>query len=210
MDIGLYNLKYPARRLIRGVLPHFSDVDPNWISWWMLPVGVATAAAYFLAPQGHPGLYLVGVALILLRMLLGTLDGLVAVHYGKATQRGELVNRLAPEVCDVLYLTALAAARPEWRVLGISACALAWMTSFTGLLGAVVGKPTQSVGPVGQTDRLAALLLTSVVAFVAEGRGWRVDVIGLFLVWALLGGTVTVFLRVHRHLQSVRSSSHTS
>jgi phosphatidylglycerophosphate synthase len=210
MDFGLYNLKYPARSLIRGALPYLRDVDPNAISWWMVPLGVATATAYFFAPRGHPGLYLVGVALIVLRMFLGTLDGFVAERYGKATPRGALVNRLAPEVCDVLYLTALAAARSEWHVVGITACALAWMTSFSGLLGAVVGKPTQSVGPVGQTDRLAALVLASGAAFVVERRGLNVDVVGLFLAWVVVGGVVTVLLRLHRHLQSVDGAARAS
>lgn len=202
MDLGLYNLKYGARRLISGVLPLLRNVDPNAISWCLLPVGAATAAVYWLAAQGRAWACLVGIGLVFLRMFLGTLDGLVAVHYRKGTPRGEIVNRLAPELCDVMLVATLALARPEWRIPGIGALALAWLTSFSGLIGAVVGKPTQSVGPVGQTDRLAALQVCSLAAFLAASFGWRVDFLEIFLWWTILGGVLTVVLRLYRSLRA--------
>lgn len=203
MDIGLYQLKYPVRRLISGVLPRLEHVSPNAISWWLVPVGVVTAACLLLGARGHPGLWLAAIVLLFLRMFLGTLDGLVATHYGKATARGELVNRLAPELCDVLTLGALAAARPEWRLAGIGALGLAWLTSFAGLVGAVVGKPTQSVGPAGATDRLAALQAMLLLAFLSARLGWRVDFLLLFLWWVVAGGALTVVLRLARHFRSL-------
>jgi CDP-diacylglycerol--glycerol-3-phosphate 3-phosphatidyltransferase len=202
MDLGLYNLKHGVRRLIRGVLPVFANVEPNAISWSLLPVGAATAAVYWLGAQGRPWLYLAGAALIFLRMFLGTLDGLVAVHYGKGTPRGEIVNRLAPELCDVMLVTALALARPEWLLPGVGALAMAWLTTFSGLVGATAGAPTQSVGPVGQTDRLAALQLSSFAAFAAETFGYGVDFLWVFLWWTIAGGILTVVLRLHRTLRA--------
>ena len=71
------------------------------------------------------------------------------------------------------------------------------------MLGAVVGKPTQSVGPVGQTDRLAALQLFSLLAFFAARWHWNMDAIRLFLIWVVGGGVVTVLLRLRRHFQAV-------
>jgi CDP-diacylglycerol--glycerol-3-phosphate 3-phosphatidyltransferase len=201
MDLGLYNLKYPARKLIGGVLPLLRGVNPNAISWAMLPVGAATAAAYAFAPE-RPALYLVGIGLLLLRMFLGTLDGLVAVHFGKGTPKGELVNRLAPELCDAMYLGAMAVARPEWRLLGIGALVIAWLTSFSGLLGATIGKPTQSIGPAGPTDRLAALQVLSLAAYLGHCCGWKVDFMRVFLGWTIAGGTLTVILRLWRNLRS--------
>jgi len=204
MDLGLYNLKYPARKLIGGVLPALRRVDPNAISWALLPVGAATAAALFVAAQGRTGLYGAVIGLIVLRMFLGTLDGLVAVHYGKSTPLGELVNRLAPELCDAMYMAALVLARPDQRQLGCLALAMAWLTSFSGLLGAVIGRPTQSVGPVGQTDRLAALIACSLLALASRALGWRIDAMRVFLCWAAAGGAATVCLRLSRHLRDAR------
>ena len=42
MRLGLYNVKYAARKLIEGVLPQVKNVDPNLVSWSMIPVGAAT------------------------------------------------------------------------------------------------------------------------------------------------------------------------
>lgn len=202
MDLGLYNLKYPARKLIEGLLPQLADTDPDHISFAMLPVGLLIATAYWVGAQGQPWAYLLAIVLLFTRMFLGTLDGLVATHYGKSTKRGEIVNRLAPELCDVLYLVALALARPEWRLPGLLAVALAWLITFTGLVGATAGLTTQSVGPAGQTDRLAALQAFSLLAFLSDTFKWRVDFLGIFLWWVAFGGIVTVALRLQRNLKA--------
>lgn len=201
MDIGLYQLKHPVRKMIAGALPLVRRVEPNTISWSLVPVGAAAAIAYYFAANGAPSLYILGIALISLRMFLGTLDGLAATHYDKGTDLGEMVNRTAPELCDVMLLVALAAARPEWRLPGIAALALAWLTTYAGLIGAVIGRPVQSVGPVGKTDRLVALQVMSLAAFLSSRFGWGIDAMRLFLVWCAVGGIVTVALRLHRHFR---------
>jgi CDP-diacylglycerol--glycerol-3-phosphate 3-phosphatidyltransferase len=203
MDLGLYELKYPVRRMISGLLPRLAHVSPNAISAAIVPVGAATAACLWLGAGGRPWLYLVAIALVFVRMFLGTLDGLVATHYGKASPQGEIVNRLAPELCDALYLAALVAVRPAWQLAGIGALALAWLTSFAGLVGAVNGKPTQSVGPAGPTDRLAALQVLLLLAFLSDTLGWGVDFVAVFLWWVVIGGALTVTLRLRRHLRSL-------
>src|SRR3989442_1267103 len=74
MDLGLYNLKYPARKLIAGVLPQLADTDPNHVSYTMLPVGLLIAACYWVGARVQPWLYLLAILLIFVRMFLGTLD----------------------------------------------------------------------------------------------------------------------------------------
>lgn len=206
MDIGLYNLKYPFRRMISGVLPRLERTDPNTISWAMLPVGAAIAACYWAGAHGRPWLYLVAIALIFVRMFLGTLDGLVATSFGRSTKRGEIVNRLAPELCDAAYLLALALARPEWLLPGALALTGAWLVTFAGLVGATTGLPTQSVGPAGQTDRLALLQALSLLAYLSSRLGWRLDFLGGFLWWVAIGGAITVVLRLHRHWRAAGSA----
>jgi CDP-diacylglycerol--glycerol-3-phosphate 3-phosphatidyltransferase len=207
MDLGLYNLKYPARRLLTGLLPRFANTDPNHISWAMLPVGAGVAACVWFGAHGRPWLYLLAIALLFLRMFLGTLDGLVATQFGRSSKSGEIVNRLAPELCDAAYLLALALARPEWTLPGALALAAAWLTTFAGLVGATAGLPTQSVGPAGQTDRLAAVQVALLLAWLADPRGWHFDPLGLFLWWVALGGTLTVVLRLVRHLRGARAEA---
>ncbi len=196
MRLGLYNMKYPARDLLRAVLPWFRSVDPNYVSWAMIPVGVATAAVYYLAATGPAYWFAVGIGLILLRMFLGTIDGLIAVEFDRASPRGELLNRIAPELCDVMLIVALAGARPDWLWLGLAALGASWLTTFAGLVGLAVNQPIKSIGPVGQTDRLAALLLLSALAMIGSGRNWPVDMVVVFLAWCVVGGMLTVAIRL--------------
>ena len=167
----------------------------------MVPIGAAIAACYYFGAAGQTWLYLVAIGLTFLRMYLGTLDGLMAERFDKATPVGAIVNKVAPELCDVMYLVVLALARPEWTVLGLGVVAVAGLTTFAGMVGLVSGRPGQSIGPVGQTDRLAALLLLTLAAFFSDSYEWGIDFIWIFLVWSLLGGIVTVILRLYPNLK---------
>jgi phosphatidylglycerophosphate synthase len=203
MDIGLYQLKYPVRRLIAGVLPLMRNVRPDAVSWSILPVGIATALCYLKADH-HPALLIVGPVLILLRMFLATLDGLMAVTFGKTSARGEIANRVPGEISDALLILAIAQS-PGRMFIGAAALAICWITTFAGLVGLTAGRPVQSVGPAGQTDRLAVLIAFSLVGFVLRVMGHPLDVLLGFLWWVLIGGTVTIVLRLWRTLRSCPS-----
>lgn len=201
MEIGLYNLKYPARKLINGALPLVRDVNPNTVSWLLVPVGVLSAVAIYAGLTLSPWFFLAATLLTLLRMFLGTLDGLMAERFGKSSARGTVLNRLTPEICDVLYLLAFPLADEGLLLLGLIAVGVAWLTSFAGLLALSIGAPIQSVGPVGQTDRLAALLIMLLGASLAPFWGVNIDWARLFLTWVIVGGAVTVHLRISRALR---------
>lgn len=207
MDLGLYNLKYPVRRALQGLLPRFRTTDPNTITWSVLPVGVATAACAWAGLRGANEAWAGAIALAFLRMFLTTLDGLVAQSYGRETRTGSLLNRVVPELCDVLLVGTLAATRPEWAWWGVAALAAGWLVTFAGLVGATVGLPPQSVGPVGQTDRLAAFQVAALVAAFEPMDGWSVQPMLVFLVWCACGGALTVVMRLRRHFRGARGGA---
>jgi phosphatidylglycerophosphate synthase len=203
MDLGLYQLKYPVRRLIGGAVPMLRGVHPDIVSWSILPVGIATAICYFFADP-HPVLLIVAPVLILLRMFLATLDGLLAAAWGNSPRCGEIVNRLPPEICDILLFIALGQA-PDRRVIGLLALGMCWLTTFSGLVGLTAGAPVQSVGPAGQTDRLAALIVLSLIGFVSQEMGHPLNVLKAFLWWLVIGGAITIVLRLRRSFRAVRT-----
>lgn len=170
---------------MQGILPYMSRVNPNWVSLLLLPIGGLIAYVYSV------DLYLIGIPLILLRMFFGTLDGFIAEAYKKGTDAGEILNRLTPEISDLLLMAVLAYKDPLW---GIPALGIAWLTSFSGLVGLAVKKPIQSIGPVGQTDRLAALIVCSLLPVA--------DPMRIFLIWTTCGGLLTIFLRLKRQFTS--------
>ena len=199
MDLGLYNAKYPFRKMISFVLPFFKNVDPNFISLWLIPIGISTALLLYAAPQ-RPIYFLWVPLLIFARMFFGTLDGLVAVSFNKQSSNGEIINRVTPEIADMLMMAALVLSHPnDWR-LGVWVLVLSWDIPFFGLVGLTGKKSGQSVGPVGQTDRLAALMFFCVLQYFGLRHAWSIDFIHLFFYWILVGGLVTVTLRCYRAL----------
>ena len=201
MDIGLYKMKYPFRKLIQFMVPRCRNIDPNRISWALLPLAVLIATLYWWAPSASD-LYFLGSLLCFLRMIIATLDGLVAMEFNKSSELGELVNRITPELADLMLLPAIIFSKPEYLSVGVLAMASAWATTFFGLVGQTVRRPVQSVGPTGQTDRLTALMLFSFLAGIAPHAGWTIDFIQVFLWWCVVGGTLTCLNRYRRTLKA--------
>lgn len=194
MNIGLYLLKEPFRKTLKWIVPFCKNIHPNTISWSILPVGVFTGLLYIEA-RHYPELYLLCIALLFLRMILASLDGMLAQTFKKESPIGEILNRFVPEVCDILLIIALIYSQESFK-LGSLVLALAWLSSFTGLVGLVANKPIQSIGPLGQTDRLATLMLFSLLEYIAIKNAWTPNFIIFFLYWTIIGGFLTVVNRL--------------
>jgi phosphatidylglycerophosphate synthase len=201
MEIGLYNAKYPFRKLLNFLLDYCRNTDPNFISLAILPIGVLIASTYLLAPR-FPFLYWFAVIFLIIRMIVGTLDGMVAENFNLQTANGTILNRLTPEAADMLLLAGIICAPPGYYGLGIAVLIISWAISYTGLIGLAGGKKIRSGGPVGQTDRVVALLFFSVLQFYSLHRHWDLDFMKYFLWWLILGGIATITLRCYQTLSS--------
>jgi phosphatidylglycerophosphate synthase len=152
---------YEGKRVIRRALdrvPGLEHVDPNVATLSILvPSAIAALALW-------QGLWLIASVAICARMVLATLDGFVAERYGKATRIGRYLNRMVTEISDALLFIALFPhAEPLWAA---ALLALAWLVNTAGVLGTVAGGAIQWTGPAGQADRLAILLVASLLAAV--------------------------------------------
>jgi CDP-diacylglycerol--glycerol-3-phosphate 3-phosphatidyltransferase len=205
VDIGLYPLKYPFRKLIAFLVPRFKNANPNVISVALFPIGVAMALCYFLAIRDDQHILLI-VAIVLgfLRMVVSTLDGIVAQEYDKSSKVGDIINRLHPEICDLMLYPTIIFAMAEFSVVHIAALAMSWAITFFGLLGAASGCAVQSVGPAGQTDRLAALMLFTLFEFLSIRLGWGLSFFNYFFYWVLIGGCLTLYLRYTRSIKQAK------
>jgi phosphatidylglycerophosphate synthase len=199
IEIGLYNAKYPFRKLLHFLLGYFKNSNPNHVSLALLPIGLMTALLYYYAPQ-YPFLYCLGILFILIRMIVGTLDGMIAESFNKQTPNGTILNRLTPEAADMMLMAAIILSAPNYFILGIFSLIIIWGISYTGLLGLAGGKRIQSIGPAGQTDRIVALMLFSLLQMFALHYGWEINFITLFLWWVIIGGIITIALRCYRIL----------
>lgn len=189
-DLGLYQTKYLLRRLLRR-MPGLQNLSPNALS--LLAFGPGLGAAYCLWQGGWLGALLC----ILGRMVINTLDGLVAEEFGKTSKLGAYLNRLPGEFTDLLIILALwPHGDPTWMVALL--LLTSWVQMF-GLLGLVAGGSVQSVGPCGQTDRLAWI-----------GLGCLLAQFGL-AVWdggipfLVAGCGLTLLLRIERSIRELRA-----
>ncbi|MDX8431126.1 MAG: CDP-alcohol phosphatidyltransferase family protein [Candidatus Algichlamydia australiensis] len=179
-------------------MPIFKNIHPDVVSYSLIPIGILTAILFFYAPS-TPFFYLIGALFILLRMIVGTLDGLIAVTFNKSSPKGEMINRIAPEVCDMLLITAIVYSSPNYLILGSAVLAACWAVTFFGLIGIVAEKKIQSVGPAGQTDRIVALAVFSLFHYFQKFFSFHIDFIYLFLIWVLVGSALTLYFRISRN-----------
>jgi CDP-diacylglycerol--glycerol-3-phosphate 3-phosphatidyltransferase len=190
-DIGLYQAKFAARRLLDR-LPGIERLEPNAVS--VASIVPSAVAAVALAN----GWWLVVIVGIIGRMVLTTLDGHIAENYGKATRVGAYVNRVPAEIGDAMILLALFA-RAEALWVGL-VLAGAWLVNVLGVLALVAGGSTQSVGPAGQTDRLALLIVASAIAALTP-VDWTIVCQLLVALMAL-----TIALRIARSVRELTRS----
>lgn len=54
MEIGLYQAKYPFRKLLAFLLQRLKPIPPNYISCLLFPIGLITAWVYYQASTSFP------------------------------------------------------------------------------------------------------------------------------------------------------------
>ncbi len=206
MDIGLYPLKHPFRKLIAFLVPRFKNTNPNLISAALFPIGVAMALCYFFAiQQSQPIFFYLVILLAFIRMIIATLDGVVAERYDKTSKVGDMINRLHPELCDIMLYPTIIFAMNDFSPVHMAALAMSWAITFFGLLGAASGGSIQSVGPAGQTDRLAALMLFTVLESLSITFSWGYSFLNAFFYWVIIGGSITLYIRYSRSIKQARA-----
>lgn len=200
MNLGLYKAKFWFRKFIDFMLPYCKDIDPNLISYAVLPIGLLSGITLYYSNQFF-NLYLVTIVVLFLRMIVATLDGYVAQHYNKSTEKGEIINKYTPEVCDFFLMIGLILPNSEYYLIGLFVLIVSWAISFFGMIGHMIGRGGESIGPLGQTDRVVTVMVFCFLQYLSNIYGWKIDFIYYFLVWHVIGGTLTVLIRLSKTIK---------
>ena len=209
--MGLYVLKYPARKLLDPLAGALGWVHPDVLSYLATALTVGTGACYLFAAD-RPALLLWAVGGTLLRMALNTLDGVIAVRRGKLRGKGEIVNALPDRYSDILLVAGIALSplcRPLWGLAGLASMLL---VSYTGMLGKALGVDWQHQGPLGKVERLIAVMVFSLIQFFrlrAAAAGWTIMGLSLTpleacMILFVVLGQVTVLNRTRGMLRQIR------
>lgn len=190
-----------------------AGVSPNVISISGL-VAAVLAGTLWSMTDNLPGqarlLWLAGVLLMVLRILANTLDGLVAVEWGKASRVGLLYNDVPDRLSDTVLLLGMGCAQGGDVTLGMAAAGVAVFVSYVRLIGRAAGAPSDFCGPMDKGGRMITLMLAALFmglapsAWLAATGGFMAPAT-LALAAVCVGGLFTAarrLLRAARYLQS--------
>jgi CDP-diacylglycerol--glycerol-3-phosphate 3-phosphatidyltransferase len=185
---SVYDLKPRFQALLRPLVRRLaaSGVTANQVTIAAALASLAAALLLVLTAGDRPAL-LVLPAILFVRMALNAIDGMLAREHDQKTRLGAVLNETGDVVSDAALYLALA---PALAPFGAGAAPIvlfafaAMLTEFVGVLGPAIGAVRRYDGPMGKSDRAAAVgLLGFLMALGLPGGRW-ID--ALFVVLALL------------------------
>lgn len=200
---SIYDLKPRFQALLRLLVGRLAAaaVTANQVTIAAAVLSLAAASAV-AGLAGHRASLLLYPLVLFLRMALNAIDGMLAREHGQKSLAGAILNEVGDVVSDAaLYLAlipALAAfgAAPLPILLFVF---LAVLTEFVGLVGQTIGGGRRYDGPMGKSDRAAAIgLVTFLVAVGIPGGVW-LDIVMWLLALLALG---TAYRRASKALEA--------
>lgn len=200
---SIYDLKPRFQALLRPLVVGLvaGGVTANQVTVGAAALSMAAALVVAVQP-GVRFVLLIYPIILFLRMALNAIDGMLAREHGQKSRLGAILNETGDVVSDAaLYLALVPALAPFGaHAAPIVAFAIfAVLTEFVGVLGPSVGSTRRYDGPMGKSDRAAAIgLLAFVLALGAPGGAWLDAVMALLAVLCLW----TAIRRATRALES--------
>ncbi|WP_425146209.1 CDP-alcohol phosphatidyltransferase family protein [Deinococcus sp.] len=144
--------------------------------------------------------WLLGAALVQLRLLANLLDGMVAIGRGAASAVGELFNEVPDRVSDTAVLVGLgwSAGQPA---LGLAAALAAMSTAYIRAVGSAAGAPSDFRGPLAKQQRMALVTIAAVLCALLPAA-WSAQ-LPRALLWVILVGAL---LTAARRLYGIASA----
>lgn len=156
--MSIYLLKPRFQALLRpavGAL-HGAGVTANQVTLAACAISLLLGCGLYAAGAPRGWLWLIP-AWLALRMAFNAVDGMLAREHGQSSRLGALLNELTDALSDAalyLPLALVAPLQPLWVGVFI---VLAGLSEFAGALGPTVGATRRYDGPMGKSDRAAAV-----------------------------------------------------
>ncbi len=174
--------------------------SPNGISLAGMAAGMA-AGLCFAAVAWLPGAawawWLLGAALVQVRLLANLLDGMVAIGRGVASPVGELFNEVPDRVSDTAVLAGLGVAAGD-VALGLGAALAAMATAYVRTTARAAGAPSDFGGPMAKQHRMALATGLALWCAVVPGDWGGAMMVVAVLVVITVGSVFTAWRRLVR------------
>ncbi len=155
--------------------------------------------------------FLLGAAMMQVRLLANMFDGMVAIQTGKASPVGALFNEVPDRVSDAAFFIGMGYAVGGIPELGYCAAIMAIMTAYVRSEGTVAGAHQEFCGPMAKPQRMAVGTIACVLAAllpeewiptlaVAPGAG----IMAIALVLIVIGSLVTILRRLAKITAALR------
>lgn len=210
ISMNMYLLKFPFRKILQPIARRLGWIHPDIVSYAAVPVAAATGWCYYTSAE-QPSLLIIAIVLTLLRMILNTLDGVLAIRRGNLSLKGEVVNALPDRYSDIFIITGIALSPLCRDWLGLAAIASMFLVSYTGMLGKALTVSWQHHGPMGKVERLVILMVFSLLQFIVLPESQSVNWLGITatpMEWAMglvvILGQYTVLRRLQGQLREMR------
>lgn len=188
--MSIYLLKPRFQALLRpavGAL-HAGGVTANQVTLAACAISVALGVGLYAAGAPREGLVLIPLWMGL-RMAFNAVDGMLAREHGQQSRLGALLNELTDVVSDAALYLPLALVAPLAPVWVGAFIVLAGLSEFAGALGPTVGGTRRYDGPMGKSDRAAAVGALALWAWwmpLPAAAAWLMPALAALTAWTVV------------------------
>ncbi|WP_161882357.1 CDP-alcohol phosphatidyltransferase family protein [Deinococcus alpinitundrae] len=185
----------PAQRLAAWLIAR--QASANAVSLAGMGSALLAGGCFALAaspPGAAWAWWLLGGALVQLRLLANLLDGMVAIGRGVASPVGELFNEVPDRVSDTAIVLGLGWAAGN-LALGLAAALAAMSTAYIRAVGRAAGAPSDFRGPLAKPQRMALVTAGAGLCAVVPAA-WAVQIPGVVLWIIVVGAALTAVRRL--------------
>lgn len=200
---SVYDLKPRFQALLRPMVERLANagVTANQVTLAALALSVLTGAVLAVT-AGMRGFLLLMPLTLFARMALNAIDGMLAREHDQKSVLGAILNEIGDVLSDLALYLALV---PALGVFGVAAAPIVFfalgasLTEFAGILGQTIGGGRRYDGPMGKSDRAAAIGLA---CFLVALFGVPVLLLDAVFVTLAIAAALTVWTRLAAALKA--------
>jgi archaetidylinositol phosphate synthase len=195
--------------LMKPIARKLENVNPDVLSWLAIVFGAVAGYLFIAAWDYHHHLLLLAFLAIILNAALDALDGYVARYAGKASKLGDFLDHVLDRYADAFIFGGIAVSGYCHTPVGIVAIFGVFFTSYMGTQGQAIGLKRNYGGILGRADRLALLLLFTLVQWVyivatddlylgtldIWGTSYSLTLLEVFMIFVAVFGNLTALQR---------------